>query len=444
MKMQLTKVLVVTFVAIALSGFAFAQEAGADPSAVANEPQDPQISVVEKPEVPETPAKPEPAPAQLKPLPPFAPEKPGFVDHRLTPISPETSPEVAIAEAQLREAEARLQQAKIEAAQRAIEHTHLQRIVELARKNAQEQESRSQLGIGTQKDYMEAQEQLAQAEAELAKLTAASAIMESKSGRTNAAPELSLLSQPQIPVPRPVLAKDDSSAVMVALDAPINIEFESETLRNIFGFISEYVEMNIVIDVGLPAADKPVSLKLDNVPLKDGLMALADAYGDVCFVIRDYGIFATTADRAMTINAPTIPANIPLLVSIQEASASGIRPGGIGGLGGFGGGGFGGGGLGMGTGPGAAASGFGGDFGGRAGVFPGSAPGGLPPDAGGPSSTNPQDATSDSATTYQVKPGDSLDSIAKQFGVSVDQLRKWNGLDKNVVKVGQELTVKAP
>lgn len=330
MKMQLSKVLVVTFVAIASSGFAFAQEAGADPSTAANEPQDLQISVVEKPEVPAAPAKPEPAPAPLKPLLPFAPEKPAGAFHRLTQFSPETSPEVAIAEAQLREAEARLQQAKIEAAQRAIENTQLQRIVELARKNAQEQESRAQLGIGTQKDYMEAQEQLAQAEAELAKLTAASAIMESKSGRTNAAPELSLLSQPQIPVPRPVLAKDDSSAVMVALDAPINIEFESETLRNIFGFISEYVEMNIVIDVGLPAADEPVSLKLDNVPLKDALMALADAYGDVCFVIRDYGIFATTAERAMTINAPTIPANIPLLVSIQEASASGIGFGGVG------------------------------------------------------------------------------------------------------------------
>jgi transposase-like protein len=443
MKMQLTKVLVVTFVAIALSGFAFAQEAGADPSAAANEPQDLQISVVEKPEVPAAPAKPEAVPTPLKPLPPFAPEKPGFANHRLTKFSPETSPEVAIAEAQLREAEARLQQAKIEAAQRSIENTYLQRIVELARMNAKEQDSRSQMGLANQQEYMEAQKQLAQAEAAVAKLEAATQVVGSKGSTPNVSREWGLLNQTRVPSPRPVLSNDDETELAQMLRSPINIEFEEATLREMSGFISEYVGLNIVIDVGLRAADEPASIKLEDVPLKDGLMALADAYGDVCFVIRDYGVFATTAERAMTINAPTIPANIPLLVSMQEASASGIGSSGFGfgwssGQGGGAVGGFGGGGVALGGGLG------GGGFGGAAGVFPGSAPGGFQPGAGGLSSTNPQDATSDSAATYQVKPGDSLDSVAKQFGVSVDQLRKWNGLDKNAVQVGQELTVKAP
>ncbi len=320
----------------------------------------------------------------------------------------EVDPEVAIAEAQVREAEARLRQARIAAAQREIEKEQLKRIVELARKNAKEQQNRAEVGIGTQQDLMEAQERLARAEADMAKLDAASQIMAGRGGRAGAPLFFGGFEQPRFPAPRPTLGDDDSATEVEArLRAPVSIEFDQETLRNIAGFIGDYTEVNIVLDVAINAADEKVSIKLSDVPLADCLMALSDAYGDLCFVIRDYGVFATTTERAMTINAPTIPANVPLLVPFQEASGRGFAVGGFG----FGGAGMaGGGGFGMSSGAGAAAGGFGGGggsfggagsapggrirgtFGGGGGVAPGSMPGGLAPDAGIPS--NDGDAAS--------------------------------------------------
>lgn len=314
---------------------------------------------------------------------------------RVPESSPEVDPEVAIAEAQVREAEARLRQARIAAAQREIEMEQVKRIVELARKNAEEQQNRAQMGIGTQQEYMEAQERLARAEAEAAKLDAASQVMGSRGGSAHSA-FFGGFEQPRFPAPRPEMSPDDTSDVAIALQSPVAIEFKDATLREIAEKIGEYVGVNIVLDVGLHAADEAVTIKLTDVPLKDGLLALADAYGDLCFVVRDYGVFATTMERAVTISAPTIPANVPLLVSFQDASNRGLA------VGMFGGGGFGGG-FGMGGGPAAGGGGFGrgngpatggglggdfgsldgpgaasGGFGGGGGIVPGSTPGGLP------------------------------------------------------------------
>lgn len=57
--------------------------------------------------------------------------------------------------------------------------------------------------------------------------------------------------------------------------------------------------------------------------------------------------------------------------------------------------------------------------------------------------TAPPPATSGSAT-YTVRAGDSLWAIAQRHGVSVADLRRWNGLSGTVVRVGQELRVRAP
>ncbi len=369
MKMQLLRAVLIALVAIVASSAAGAQNTD---NAVP-----PRAQPIPAPGAATDHPVPLPVPAR-----PAVPGQPGAFLGVLPPqLSSETSPEVAIAEAQLHEAEARLRQAKIEAAQRAIENSHAQQLADLARENVKLLKERFNNGTSSMMDLNLAQERLAQAEATVAKLEAASKIMESPARQPDSARELGLLNQPRIPAPRPELSEENKSQTAMALESPVSIEFEKETLRNISEFISEYVGVNIVMDVGLPAADEPVSVKLQDVALKNALLALVDAYGDLCFVIRDYGIFATTTERAMTIDAPTVPANVPLLVSIQDASAKGIGSGGFG-FGWSAGGGGGGGGIG-----GSGGFGGGGFGGGGVGPFPGAGPGSLPPRAVGGSSS---------------------------------------------------------
>ncbi|GMV91353.1 MAG: hypothetical protein AMXMBFR82_11310 [Candidatus Hydrogenedentota bacterium] len=393
--MRLRNAVPVALVTVLAWSGAFAQDdtpanTKPEPATVEHAPKPVPKEIAEKPLVPEPAESPD--------------ENPVFrVQSSMQVPEPgqEIDPEVAIAEAQVREAEARLRQARIAAAQREIEKGQLKRIVELARKNAKEEQRRTEAGIGTQQDLMEAQERLARAEADMAKLDAASQIMDGRGGRADSPLfQGRLFEQPRFPAPRPELSSDDKRDVAITLQAPVAIEFKDATLREVAEMVSEYAGVNIVLDVGLRAADEMVTIKLTNVPLEDGLLALTDAYGDLCFVIRDYGVFATTTERAMTINAPTIPANVPLLVPFQEASGRGFAVGMFGGgQADFGGG------FGMGSSLGAAPGGFGG--GGGVIAFPGApepsrgrSPGGLPegrvapgssPDGGQPAEAGGQD-----------------------------------------------------
>ena len=42
---------------------------------------------------------------------------------------------------------------------------------------------------------------------------------------------------------------------------------------------------------------------------------------------------------------------------------------------------------------------------------------------------------------HVVKAGDSLMTIARDYQVSVDNLTQWNGLQKNLLRLGQKLTI---
>ena len=43
--------------------------------------------------------------------------------------------------------------------------------------------------------------------------------------------------------------------------------------------------------------------------------------------------------------------------------------------------------------------------------------------------------------TYIVKAGDMPGSIAMRFGVSVGQLKEWNNIRRNIIRIGQKLTI---
>ncbi len=243
------------------------------------------------------------------------PETPGIfhgVPDKLEDIvelAQRTSPEVIIAEAQLREAEARLRQARLEATQQAILAQRNRRIAELARRNVQEVEQKYQAGRGTTQELLAAQERLAELEAALASSNVTLEMMAAQYGG-GASPVDPLNAPPRIPAERPVLPQTAENDVQEALNNPVSIEFSDVSVSDIAEFLSEYVGVNIVVD---PASDRPVvSVRLSDVPLRDALIALADLGQDVCFVIRDHFIFATTRERAMQISAPTIPENIPL------------------------------------------------------------------------------------------------------------------------------------
>ena len=88
------------------------------------------------------------------------------------------------------------------------------------------------------------------------------------------------------------------------------INFEDINMMEIFEFITDTYEINITVDLAFtPPTIRQINLR--NVPLRSVFLALADKMGDACFVIRDYGLFLTTRERAQTLAGPTIPEDIP-------------------------------------------------------------------------------------------------------------------------------------
>ncbi|HQE81455.1 MAG TPA: hypothetical protein PLM14_00560 [Candidatus Hydrogenedentes bacterium] len=239
----------------------------------------------------------------------------------LVELAQRTSPEVIIAEAQLREAEARLRQARLEATQKAIQSYRDRKVVELARTNLKELQTKYEAGICSSQELLAGQERLAELEAALASSNAAYEMMAAERGASTKI-NIPPVAAPWVRVPRPPLSEEPDNAVHAALENPVSIEFQDESLSEVAQFISEYVAVNIVVDT---AADRPVSIALKDVPLRDALLALSDAGQDICFVIRDYGIFATTQERAIYINAPTIPGTVPLCVPAEAAEGVGHR-----------------------------------------------------------------------------------------------------------------------
>lgn len=118
----------------------------------------------------------------------------------------------------------------------------------------------------------------------------------------------------RIQQPRPAL--DRGSRLGKALETIVTLEFENMELREVLEFITEYVGVNFTVDREVESL--PITISVRDSPLLGNLHALVDLGNGLCFVIRDYGIFATTRERAQTINAPTIPEDVPLYVPVLE------------------------------------------------------------------------------------------------------------------------------
>jgi len=96
-----------------------------------------------------------------------------------------------------------------------------------------------------------------------------------------------------------------------ALDQPVTIEFDEVPLRDVFEYLRDsYDALNFVFEEGI--ADLPVTLHLVETPLGQALQALSELHGgELCFVVRDYGILITDISHVRLMPGPTIPAYVP-------------------------------------------------------------------------------------------------------------------------------------
>lgn len=80
---------------------------------------------------------------------------------------------------------------------------------------------------------------------------------------------------------------------------------------------------SINVTVSKSAREIPLQyVNLTGVPLREALAAIADSTGrspnSLVFILRDYGLYATTRQEAMTIAGAAIPEDVPLLVPAGE------------------------------------------------------------------------------------------------------------------------------
>lgn len=320
------------------------------PSAAAT----PQVPPAPSP-APPTPAAPyvqPPSPAE-QPMPIASPEPPAGLEDFIAKATT-SSPEVEVAEAQLREAEAKLRQARLAAAQQAAElfqhRVQAQQVVDAVRKNLDEVKKVVDLEKAPTQALIEPQQSLARAQVEVAKYDALFRMQSDAGARTGgygqAAGSLVGPAEPRMPQPRPKL-ETAPEQLRQLLDAPVSIDFKAQPLADVTSLLHDTYNINLVLDSIIEPKAYPVTISVSETPLKNILLALADRFGDLCFLVRDYGLFITTREHAQTIAAPSIPENIPLFVPIGAMSGGTFSVSGSGG--GFGGGGVVGGGFGGGV-----------------------------------------------------------------------------------------------
>jgi biopolymer transport protein ExbD len=244
---------------------------------------------------PAAPAPPLPAQAPEAPLPPL---------DELMERALDQSPDIAAARAELQRAEAELRRVEMDTVRQL---TTLHEQIDALRAMADELRKRADLGSATFSETREMTTRLAEARAQLQYLVGAPPPRFPHSRAAPPHPELQ-----RTTVPRPEVA----DPFREKLDQSVSISFDNEALLQVLEFVTDYLEVNFIVDPAV--AEEPVTVRLNDVPLRQALLALADM-ADLAFVIRDYGVFATTRDRAMTIEAPSIPEDLPLRHNVAAA-----------------------------------------------------------------------------------------------------------------------------
>ncbi len=219
------------------------------------------------------------------------------------------SPEVLIAEAQLREAEAKLQQARLQAAERVTQGEFDRIALGKMRENLALVQESWKAGRISQQELAEAEARLNQIEANVAKQEVYLEML------TESVPDTPHAAQMSVPVPvhgkqmaRPKMPEEFSDRLQVQGGDPIAGRLTVEELASL---INAQFSLNMVVDIQVADQLAQVNMQGPDTTLAGILTAIADS-ANVCFVVRDYGVFLTSREQAATIVAPTIPEDVPL------------------------------------------------------------------------------------------------------------------------------------
>lgn len=92
--------------------------------------------------------------------------------------------------------------------------------------------------------------------------------------------------------------------VKASLEAPVKLDFVDTPLSDVLTVLSEN-KLGVKFSLQVAAlqsagigSDQPATIKTNEVRLRDALQAFEDAYPDLQFVVRDYGVLLTTKEYA--------------------------------------------------------------------------------------------------------------------------------------------------
>jgi hypothetical protein len=238
------------------------------------------------------------------------------------------NPDIRVAEAKVREAEAELNRTRLQVTQKVIafhrkwESQRL--IVDLCQKEANKVSERVAAGSLPKEMQEEKQQLVANAKARLAEVEAELPYLIGKQHLAQPRIELAVtpfINQPEFPVPiqfdantmaRPALnlqwphvssppvpvAAGTAEKLRKALDSKISVNFEGQPLADVLSFFQEQIGGIAFRPMDLPEVrEMQIKLELNDQPLGACIQAIEDSYPDLQFVVRDYGVFVTMADR---------------------------------------------------------------------------------------------------------------------------------------------------
>jgi hypothetical protein len=226
------------------------------------------------------------------------------------------SPEVLLAEAKVRQAQAELNQTRLKVTRDVVaafnERKQKQLAVESAKTQLNHFLERHNNGAGTKTEVDQAKLDVGAAELGLAQSDADIRYLLGVGSQI----ETIATQQPVASKPRPKRPSVPPETMNEPLMRPVKGPFEQTNLGDLAAHLAEQAKVSILVDfdeLGVANAKEfDVSIPLrEPVTLIGALQALADQY-KIAFVIRDYGIMATSESRAEQLDAYAIPVDLPL------------------------------------------------------------------------------------------------------------------------------------